>query len=54
MSAEIIQFIPRPKRDCGQTDFPTIVFRSALDDDRAMEPADTAPSEYVQPDWYEK
>ena len=54
MSAEIIQFIPRPKRDCGQTDFPTIVFRSAVDDDRAMDRADTAPSAYVQPDWYEK
>ena len=39
MSAEIIQFIPRPKRDCGQTDFPTIVFRSAVDDDRAMDRA---------------
>jgi hypothetical protein len=54
MSAEIIQFIPRPKRDCGQTDFQTIVFRSAVDDDGSMKPADTAPSEYVQPDWYEK
>ena len=30
MSAEIIQFIPRPRRDCGQTDFPMIVFRSAV------------------------
>ena len=54
MSAEIIQFIPRPKLDFGQSDLPTIAFRSAVVDDGAMEPADTAPSEYVQPDWYEK
>jgi hypothetical protein len=54
VSAEIIQFIPRPKLDAGQTDFPTIVFLSALLDDRAIDHADTAPSEYVQPDWYEK
>jgi len=52
MSAEIIQFIRRPKRDREQTDFPTIVFRSRMPDDRAVE--DTAPCEYVQPDWYEK
>ena len=29
MSAEIIQFIPRPGRDDAPTDFPTIAFRSA-------------------------
>ena len=28
MSTDIIQFIPRPKRDDLQTDFPTIAFRS--------------------------
>ena len=28
MSADIIQFIPRPKRDDVQTDFPAIAFRS--------------------------
>ena len=32
MSAEIIQFIARPKRDDTQTDFPTIAFRSAAQD----------------------
>ena len=54
MSAEIIQFIPRPKLDAEQTDFPTIAFRSALLDDRAIDDGNPAPSEYVQPDWYEK
>jgi hypothetical protein len=54
MSAEIIQFIPRPKRDCEQTDFPTIAFRSAVQDVRSTDHTDTAPCEYVQPDWYEK
>jgi hypothetical protein len=54
MSAEIIQFIPRPKHR-EQTDFPTIVFRSAMPDDSTMNRADdTAPCEYIQPDWYEK
>ena len=33
MSAEIIRFIPRPKHDREQTDFPTIVFCSAVPDD---------------------
>jgi hypothetical protein len=32
VSAEIIQFIPRPVRDDAQTDFPTIAFRSAAQD----------------------
>jgi hypothetical protein len=54
MSAEIIQFMPRPKHGREQTDFPTIVFRSAVPDDLAVDHADTAPSEYVQSDWYEK
>jgi len=54
MSAEIIQFIPRPKHEREQTDFATIVFRSAVPDDLAVDHADTAPCEYVQPDWYEK
>lgn len=30
MNIDIIQFIPRPKRDDTQTDFPTIAFRIAL------------------------
>ena len=34
MSADIIQFIPRPKSARGPTDFPTIAFRSAVPDDR--------------------
>ena len=54
MSAEIIQFIPRPKCDREQTDFPTIAFRSALPDDLTMDHADTAPCEYIRPDWAEK
>jgi hypothetical protein len=54
MSAEIIRFIPRPKHDREQTDFPTIAFRSVVPDDQVDDPADTAPCEYVQPDWYEK
>ncbi len=48
MSAEIIQFIPRPKPHREPTDFPAIVFRtSAVPDDRAMDHVDTAPCEYV-------
>jgi hypothetical protein len=51
MSAEIIQFIPRPKPHREPTDFPTIVFRSAAaPDDLAMDHVDTAPCEYVCPD----
>ena len=30
--SEIIQFIPRPARDGAPTDFPTIAFRSAVQD----------------------
>jgi len=54
MSAEIIQFIRRPKHDREQTDFPTIVFRSTVRENLTADHADTAPCEYVQPDWYEK
>jgi hypothetical protein len=32
MSADIIRFIPRPRRSRGTTDFPTIAFRSAVRD----------------------
>ena len=42
MSADIIQFIPRPKRDDAQTDFPAIVFRFARQDPAAG-PVDAAP-----------
>jgi hypothetical protein len=31
VSAEIIQFIPRPGRNDAPTDFPTIAFRSATE-----------------------
>jgi hypothetical protein len=54
MSADIIQFIPRPKHDREQTDFPTIAFRSTVPDETETDDVDTAPCEYVQPDWYEK
>jgi hypothetical protein len=48
MSAEIIQFVSRPKRDRGPTDFPTIAFRSARQpDDLVMDHADTAPCEVL-------
>ena len=51
MSAEIIQFIRRPKPDRAPTDFPTIVFRSATAPvDLAMDHVDTAPCEYVGPE----
>ncbi|MCA6121925.1 hypothetical protein J6500_08445 [Bradyrhizobium sp. WSM 1704] len=53
MSADIIQFIPRPRRDREQTDFPTIVFRTTVPD-RDIDRPDTAPSEYLPSDWEEK
>ena len=53
MIAEIVQFIPRPRHDSAQTDFPTITFRSAVADPD-MDHADTAPSEYLPSDWQEK
>jgi hypothetical protein len=53
MSAEIIQFIPRARRDREPTDFPTIAFRSALPDPETN-CIDTAPSEYLPTDWQEK
>ena len=48
VSAEIIQFIARPKRDDTQTDFPTIAFRSAVQD-RALNPVDVAPDKHAGP-----
>ena len=64
MSADITQFIPRPKQSGKHTDFPTIAFRSAVSSepargaparhDPSMDQADAAPCEYVQPDWSEK
>ena len=48
MSINIIQFIPRPKRDDAQTDFPAIAFRSARQDP-ATDPADPAADKYTGP-----
>jgi hypothetical protein len=46
VSAEIIQFIRGPKHNRGQTDFPTIAFRSVVRrDDPIMDHSDTAPCE---------
>ena len=53
MSAEIIQFIPRPRQGRVQSDFRTIAFRSAWPDPDT-DHADTAPSEYLPSDWQEK
>jgi len=51
VSADIIRFIPRPKRDDEQSDFPTIAFRSAVPtDDLPMDHADASPGEYICPD----
>ena len=49
MSAEIIQFIPRPRHDDEKTDFPTIAFRSAVPD-LTMDHADAVPCEHALPD----
>jgi hypothetical protein len=48
VSAEIIQFIARPKRDGTQTDFPTIAFRSAVQDPK-IDPVDAAPVKHAAP-----
>jgi hypothetical protein len=53
MSAEIIQFIAKPRDARERTDFPTIAFRSTLPDPDT-DHADTAPSEYLPSDWQEK
>lgn len=53
MNADIIQFIPRPRNDHEQTDFPTIAFRSVVHDlarDQADDHVDTAPCKYVEPE----
>jgi hypothetical protein len=49
MSAEIIQFIPRPRHDRQRTDFPTIAFRSVVHE-LATDRAERAPREYCEPD----
>lgn len=48
VSAEIIQFVPPPRRDDAQTDFPTIAFRSAVQDP-AVDPVETAPDKHAGP-----
>jgi hypothetical protein len=48
VSAEIIQFIARPKRDGTPTDFPTIAFRFALPEP-AVDPVGVAPDEHAGP-----
>ena len=50
MSADIIPFIPRARRDHGQRDI-SHSFRlpARQADDLAMDHADTAPCEYCQP-----
>jgi hypothetical protein len=48
VSAEIIQFIAPPKQDDAQTDFPTIAFRSAVQDP-AFDPVDVAPDKHAGP-----
>ena len=49
MSAEIIQFIPRPGRNDEQTDLPTIAFRSAAQDPAAAH-ADPAADQPAEPE----
>ena len=48
MSINIIQFIPRPKRDDAQTDFPAIAFRSVRQDP-VIDPVDAAPDKHAGP-----
>jgi hypothetical protein len=51
VSAEIIQFIRGPRDSCEQSDFPTIVFRSAIrPDDLVMDHADPAAIEIICPE----
>ena len=55
MSAEIIQFAPRPHRRRKQMDSSTIAFRSApRPDDLTMDHVDTSPGECVWPDSRER
>jgi hypothetical protein len=55
MSAEIIQFAPRPHRERWEMEFSTIASRSAPQpDDLTMDHVDTSPCEYVWPDSRER
>lgn len=49
MSAEIIQFVPRPRRDRGMDPPPSSSWSPLRVDDLAMDHADTAPCEYASP-----
>lgn len=49
MSVDIVQLIPRPSHASGQTDFPTIAFRSAVRD-LARERAEPAPHDDTETD----
>lgn len=49
MSAEIIQFVPRPRRDRGIDCELTTFYSPWRRDDLAMDHADTAPCEYAPP-----
>ena len=49
MSADVIQFIPRPRHDQEQTDCPTIAFRCVVREP-AADRIDLAPPECVAPD----
>ena len=48
VSTEIIQFIPRPKLNDAQTDFPTIAFRSAARDPK-IAPVDSGAEKRAGP-----
>ena len=48
MNTDIIQFIPRPKRDDAPTDFPAIAFRSARQDP-VNDPVDATPDTRTGP-----
>ena len=48
MSAEIIQFVPRPNRRRGLVELSSLARSISGEDDLAMDHADTAPCEYVK------
>ena len=49
MSAEIIQFVPRPRHDRGLDREQVAIWSPWRPDDLAMAHADTAPCEYAPP-----
>ena len=49
MRTDIIQFIPRPKHDDAQTDFPAIAFRSVRQDP-TTDPVDAPSDKHTVPD----